>query len=379
MEDLGFDLSGLLSDEEAEKIFSEAGDDSEVEEQLDRIDNEEIEPAEEEESTQPSEKVGEENKQTEKEAVRETGAGSSPDTFYSSIASALKKDGIFSDLEDTEVEGVKTPEDFAQLFEKIIEARESEDMKRVKALLDGGVEPDVVKKYEQTISYLDTIEDEQIDAEGDEGENLRKSLIYNDLINRGYTRERANREIEKSFKSGSDIDDAKDALEALKSFYSNKYKELQENTRKQAEEAKNRQKAESDKFRKMITEDELKFGDTVLDKKTCQRVFDAVSKPVYKDKETGQYLTAVQKFQRENPLEFLKQLGMWYVLTDGGKNPGGLIKDQVRVEKNKHIRELERKINTTQLNDDGTLKYAGSKFGDGDPLLDDGWKVGFGE
>lgn len=379
MEDIGFDLANILTEEEAAKLFNESdtGEDNNSEqekpEEIEKTDNT---PAEEEDETQPSEKVGEGDKhQAEEDAAQKRGDGSSPDTFFSSIADALKKDGILSDLDDKDIESVKTADDFAQLFEKIVEARENARTKRVNDLLDGGVEPESIKKYEQTIAWLDDIEEDALTAEGEQGENLRKSLIYNDLISRKYSPEKARKEVEKSFKSGSDVDDAKDALSALKTFYSESYNKLQEDAKKRVEDERNRQKAEADKFKKTILEDELKFGDTVLDKKTCQRVYDSVMRPSYKDPETGQYLTQVQKFQKDNPLEFLKQLGLWYVLTDGGKNVTGIIKDQVRVEKNKNIRELERKINTTAFNTDGTLKYAGSQFGDGDPLLDDGWKI----
>ena len=105
--------------------------------------------------------------------------------------------------------------------------------------------------------------------------------------------------------------------------------------------------------------------------------FDAVSKPVYKDKDTGQMLTQIQRMQKENPLEFLKQIGMWFVLTDGGKNPVGLVKQQVLSEKNKGIRELERKINGTMLNADGSLRYASGTAGGSEKLLEDGWQIGW--
>ena len=76
--------------------------------------------------------------------------------------------------------------------------------------------------------------------------------------------------------------------------------------------------------------------------------------------------------------EFLKQIGMWYVLTDGGKNMDGFTKPQVRAEKNKSIRELSRKINASSFNADGSLNYlggAGTENGD-DILLSDDWKIG---
>ena len=58
-----------------------------------------------------------------------------------------------------------------------------------------------------------------MNSENNEGENLRKQLIYQDFINRGYSKERATREVQKSFNSGSDIDDAKEALLSNKQYF----------------------------------------------------------------------------------------------------------------------------------------------------------------
>lgn len=371
MEEISFNIDGILSEEEAKEIFEK-----QAEEQEPQPEKTEIEPTEEEEPEQDPtpEKVGEED-ETEENAIGPKGDGSSP--LYSSIASALKEDGIFPDFDDEELDAIKTPEQFAELFEKAITAKLDEKQKRIDEALGYGVQPETIRMYEQTLQYLGSINDEVLSAEGEEGENLRRQLIYNDLVNRGYSQERAQREIEKSFKSGSDIDDAKDALEALNKFYKDGYQKVQDDAKKEAEAYRESQKKQSEEFRKMILDNDVMLGETKLDKRTCQRVFDAVSKPVHKDPDTGKLLTEVQKFQKEHPLEFLKQLGMWFVLTDGGKNTDGFTKQQVKAEKNKGIKELERKINSTSLNSDGSLRYTSGSKGDSDPLLSDGWKIGW--
>ena len=375
MEDFSFDINGLLTEEEANALFDEST--KQVEDLVPGNQEPETEEKNDaEEPDQASEKVGEEeiDKGGIEDAVPE-GDGSSPTKFYSSIANALKDDGIFPEFDDSVIDKVESPEDFAELIEKAVTSRFDERQRRIDEALGNGVAPDTVRQYEQTLQYLGSINEEALSAEGEEAENLRRQLIYNDLINRGYSQDKANREIEKSFKSGSDIDDAKDALSALSKFYQDGYDNIRQESKRQQEEAKRVQKENADKFRKMVLEDELKFGDSELDSRTKQRVYDAVSKPVYKDPDTGQVLTAVQKFQKENPLEFLKQLGLWCVLTDYGKNISGIAKEKIRVEKNKSIRELERKINASQLGSDGTLRYRGGTGSNSDPLLSDGWKV----
>ena len=96
------------------------------------------------------ESVGSEehNKEKEKDTTSD-GNGTSPETnFYSSIASALKEEGIFPDLDDEEADNVKGPEDFRDLIEKQIHAGLEEAQQRIYDALNAGGEPNVIKQYE---------------------------------------------------------------------------------------------------------------------------------------------------------------------------------------------------------------------------------------
>lgn len=307
------------------------------------------------------------------------GGGSSPGV-YSSIAKALKDDGVFPDLDDTEIDGLKSPEDFASMFDRIVESRLGERQRRIDEALRSGVAPDTVRQYEQAMQWYGSISDDDISREGDDGDSLRRDLIYRDFLSRGYSDARARREVEKSFSAGSDVDDAKDALASLKDEVKKRYDGLREEARKKADDARAEMKRRAEDVRKSILDSDIEVGGSKLDKRTRQRIYDAIVKPVEKDPETGQMKTAIQKFQDEHPVEFLRQLGMWYVLTDGGKDFSGLVKSQARAEKNSAIRELGRKINSTTLNGDGSLRYMSGKDGGyDDPLLSDTWNIGWGE
>jgi hypothetical protein len=218
------------------------------------------------------------------------------------------------------------------------------------------MEEDDIRKFENTLGMLSNISEQQLVAEGEEGDNLRKQLIYQDFVNRGYSRERAIKEVNKSFSAGTEVEDAKEALQANKDYFGELYqkkideaeaeqKKLQEENQKQAEE-----------LRKSIIEDEKIFGDLAVDKNTRKKIFDNLSKPVYRDPQSGEFLTAIQKYEKENHTEFMKNLSLVFTLTDGFKNFDGLIGKKVRKEVSKGFRDLERKINTTQRNPDGSLK-----------------------
>ena len=306
------------------------------------------------------ESVGsEENEIEEKEGTKTNkGNGTSPKhDFYSSIANALKEEGIFPDLDDETISKTSSAEDFRELIDNQIKAGIDERNRRIDEALNAGIEPTEVRKYENTINYLNSISDDAIADESDKGELLRKQLIFQDFINRGYTKERAEREVNKSFNAGSDIEDAKEALASNKEFFEDAYdnliKESKENERR--EEEKRRKQAND--LKKSILEDKEVFGEIQLDKSTRQKVYDNISKPVYKDPETGEFYTAIQKYELENKTEFLKNLGLLFTLTDGFKNIDKLVKGRVRKEVKKGLRELENTLNNTARTSDGNLKY----------------------
>jgi len=138
----------------------------------------------------------------------------------------LKEDGVFPDLDEETANSIKEAEDFAQVIEQHIQAKFDERQKRIDDALNAGIEVSEIKKYENTIQYLDSIKDDNISDEGEAGENLRKQLIYQDFVNRGYSKERALREVQKSFNAGSDIEDAKEALQSNKQFFEGLYDKM---------------------------------------------------------------------------------------------------------------------------------------------------------
>lgn len=297
----------------------------------------------------------EEHQEEGKDTSKDTGA--SPNSFYSSIANALKNEGIFPDLDDDEIKNIKDTDDFKELWNKQIKAELDERQKRVDEALDLGIQPSVIKQFEGTISFLNSITEEQISAEDDKAEKLRKDLIMQDFLNRGYNQARAEREYNKSVQAGTDIEDAKEALTGNMEHFQTKYRELIDDAKKEEEQELKRQEEQSKKLKTSIFEDKELFGEVNIDKNTRKRIYDNISKPVYKDPKTGDVLTAIQKYERENPTEFLKIVGVLYTLTDGFKTYDGLIKTKVRKEVNKGFKDLERTINNTARNTDGSLNF----------------------
>ena len=318
---------------------------------------------------------GKDNQEEEEDTQSEKDKGTSPKTnFYSSIASALKEEGIFPDLDDDTLNGIKTPEDFAEAVEKTVQARLDERQKRIDAALQADVEPDEVRRYEQTLANLDAIKEEYITDETEKGERLRKNLIYQDFRNRGYSEARAKREVEKSFNAGTDIEDAKEALESNREYFSTQYQDLIKEAQEEAKEGQRKIKEEAAQLKKSMLEDKEVFTGITLDKTTRQKAFENITKPVFKT-EDGEYLTAIQKYEMDNPVEFRKYLSVLFTMTDGFKNIDGLVKGKVKKEVKQSLRELEHKLSSTARNSSGNPRYVGGVEEDTESYIGKGWDL----
>ena len=362
----GLDMSNILSPDEVDNLFTDdGGEETQVippekqEEDKDNKTTTEIPEADPESLFDESESVGSEKVDTKgKESTSSKETGASPKTnFYSSIASALKEEGILSDLDDETLSKIESPEDFAEAMEAQLKARLDERQKRIDEALQVGMEPDEIRKYEGTISYLNTITEDAVIDESAEGEKLRKQLIFQDFLNRGFSKERAQRETQKSVSSGSDIEDAKEALASNKEYFKQEYDNIIAEAREAEEAEKARLKKEAADLKKAVLEDKEVFEGLELDKTTREKVYNSISKPVYRDPETGEYLTAVQKYERDNRPDFLKKLGVLFTLTDGFTNLDKLVRPTAKKQVRKSLRELEHTINTTRRNTDGSLNF----------------------
>lgn len=376
------EVSALFDGDETEENLQETPPDQKENEKNDNtteVNAEDIFKDEDEDDSDLLESVGSEEDKQEKKDTTSKKNGTSPDNFYSSIAKALKEDGILSDLDDESLDKATSAEDFAELIEKQIQAKFDEKQKRIDDALSVGVEPSAIQQYEKTLDYLDSISDDLISDESEKGETLRKQLIYQDFINRGYSKERANREVQKSFNAGSDIDDAKEALQSNKDFFKDSYNNIIKEAKKAEESRKAEQKKEAETLKKSILEDDKIFGDLIVDKAQRRKIFENISKPVYKDPETGDYLTAVQKYEQDNHIDFMKYVGLIFTLTDGFKNLDGLVKGKVNKEIKKGLKNLENTLNNSTRNHDGTLNFVTSRRSDDDETYSGkgGWVPGF--
>lgn len=392
--ELSFD--NILGEQEIETLFDDApevdnsGGEEKKEETPDK-DNEEKETKTAEVTNpddlfdEPEEKkpesVGSEKKEDVKEkedTTTDKDSGTSPnENFYSSIASACAVDGIFPNLDDDTIKKANDAESFSDLIEAEVNARLDEKQQRISKALENGIEPTDIRKYENTLNYISKITDAQLSEEGEKGENLRKNLIYQDFINKGYTPEKAQKYTERSIDNGTDVEDARDALQGNKEYFSAAYNQLLKDAQENADAEKAERAKQAETLKKSIFNDKQLFGDMELSKDIRKKAFENISRPVYKDPETGEYLTALQKYEVEHRADFLKYAGLIYTLTDGFKDFESFTKGKVKKEVRKGLRELEHTLNNTSRDNNGNLQMVSSVNSDPNSYLGKGIKLDF--
>ena len=383
----GIGLDNMLGAEEVEKMFNESPAVQETAEEDTVQTGESASEKEEKEQAAEvdfSDLIGNQSESVGSEEDSEgaggtpdsqTDAGTPPPNLYSSIAKAFRDEGVFPDLSDEELKNIKDAEAFRKLFDDQVSKSLSERQKRIEEALNGGATTEEARSYQNDLSIVDFLNSretmDRLESESEDGETLRKQVMYQDYINRGFKEEKAKKLLMKSIEDGTDIEDAKEALNSCKDFYKSRtdsYQRMVENRRKSQRE---QEEKEYNNLKKQIIDTEDFFGGVKVDKNTRQKAYDALTKPVYKDEE-GNFLTTLQKYQRENPMDFMKNVALMYSLTDGFKNVEKLTKSKVKAGLKKGFSEFESVFNNTRRNSDGTLNLA-----NGEPSMEgrENWEL----
>lgn len=318
---------------------------------------------------------GKDNEGKEDTAPDNDADGTSPNNFYSSIANACAVDGIFPNLDDETIKKAVDAESFSNLIEAEINARFDEKQRRISQALENGVEPTDIKKYESTLNYINTITDAAIAEESEKGEQLRYNLIYQDFINKGMTPDKAKKFADRTVDAGTDVEDAKEALLSNKEYFSNAYNKMLQEAQQRADEEKAEREKNAKELEKSLLKDKQLFGDMEISNDIRKKAFDSISKPVYKDPETGDYMTAIQKYESEHRAEFLKYTGLIFAMTNGFKDFDSFAKGKVKKEVKKGLRELEQTLNNTRRNNDGSLRMVTNQKDDPNSFISKGMKL----
>lgn len=234
----GIGLDNMLGAEELERIFSgqeEAASEGAVENGDNNSDPEENNDTEETAEVDFSDLLGNQpesvgsGKNTEGNGeTPESGndSGTPQANLFSSIAKALRDEGVFPDLSDDTLKEVTDAASLRAMFDNEVSKSLDDRQKRIEQAINGGATSEELSDYQQALNISQYLNNKDtydlLNQEGEDGEKLRKQVMYQDYINRGFKHERAVKLVQKSIEDGNDIDDAKEAYESCKDYYQGK-------------------------------------------------------------------------------------------------------------------------------------------------------------
>lgn len=280
-------------------------------------------------------------KGSQEERTTSTDEGTSPNN-YTSIAQAFLKDGVLT-LDETEVSNVKTAEDFVSLMEKELETRLDDRIKRVEEALNVGVAPDVVSEYENTLSYLNSIQETDIKAETKEAEQLRFNLIYQDRINRGFSEEKAKKEVDRIFASGTDMEEALDAKEDNIKYFTTSYTAIKAQKEEETKAERTKVLEVTNKVNDMLINTEEPIKGVKLTKTDRQKLAAQYTSVAGKDA-SNRPVNAVQKYINDNPVDWQYKVNLLFYLTNGFKDISKVIDKKVKENTGKQVSHLKNVI-----------------------------------
>lgn len=251
---------------------------------------------------------------------------------WSDLASYMRDEGIFTG----EIGEINTIDDFNDLVQNQIDSGINSRYRNIEAALQSGVPGSEINKFEQTLGFLNGITEAQLESESDASMDLRKNIIYQDYVDRGFSHERAIKMVESSVSQGMDIQDAKEALEALKQNYSYNYNNLIEASRQREYERQMEIQNQTAMLQNKLENEENLFGSIKVTKNMRQNAFSYLTQPI---DQYGQ--TYIQKHMAEDPSDFWSKIGLIYAATDGLTKMDKVFNDEVKRASNKRVSDIE--------------------------------------
>ena len=87
-------------------------------------------------------------------------------------------------------------------------------------------------------------------------------------------------------------------------IYISQYNNLVSENNSKIEAEKQARTKQAETLTNSILDDENTFKDLSVDKSTRKKIYESITKPIYRDPETKQQYTAIQKYALDNPADF---------------------------------------------------------------------------
>lgn len=252
----------------------------------------------------------------------------SPTAEYAdAFASDMVEEGIFQNFD---LEAFKKITDPAEKAKAIIEGGRGIAVSAIESFIDS-LEPgmknimlnyvagvplkDIIAYNDNMLKWSSITEDKL-----KEDARLRKEVIKQDLINRRYAPEKADKLAQRSIDLGEDIDDALEAFSNITAFEKAKLDNIKEQERLRQEEFETSKAKQIESIKGAINSTEEIIPGIKLNEDTKSKIFKSITTIVGQDSEGRPYNAAVKK-RAESPVDFDTKLHYYIQLGLFDKNP----------------------------------------------------------
>jgi len=256
------------------------------------------------------------------------------------LASALQEAGVFSSLEEEDLENIVDADSLISAVEKQIKSNEladlTEDQKEyITALRSGVPHADYAQRKYNTAEY-ESISDEIISEEGKD--QLRAELIKRSFLIKGFDEKTSKEYALLALQSPDAVDKAIAAKNAL---VAQGKKAMQDEIDNKAAELQNRRKKEEDllsSLKSKVNETSEIIPGIKVNSRTKDKIFSSMTVPV-KVNETGDPLNEVMDEYATNS-EYKLKVHALHILTNGFTDFSKISKSS----KSKAVKELDAKL-----------------------------------
>lgn len=284
---------------------------------------------------------------------------SSSSPLISLLAKSLSEEGILAGVSEEELEKAADAKAFTELIRKQIKDNEFADLNdKAKTFLEAyraGIPADLAAQSINNQLAYEGITDEVLK----ENEEIRRILIKNEFLAKGFSEEKAERLTKKSVDLGEDLVDAKEALASLKELEATRLKEATDKAKADQLAAREKSKKDLEEYKTKILNTEEIIKGIKVPPAMREKVFETLTKAVAHDAE-GKPLNAINAARAKDPKSFDMALAYFFELTKGFTD----FKDLKAPIKTSAMKELDEKLKSTAVSggNAGTLSASGKSL-----------------
>jgi hypothetical protein len=216
---------------------------------------------------------------------------------------SFNEEDFLKDLEDSDETTALSNlwnKEVEKIREGLLEDYE-EDVKNYLDLVDSGVDPEIAKDTASSKKFFDSVN--KADLQDDDKEELRKDILRHKYrLTTRFDDKKIEKLIERTVSLGEDIEEAEEAVDELKQYYSEQIVAEKKQAIAEQEKYKELQKNQLKELKEKIDKVEEVVPGIKLTPKVRQDIFEKITKPVKEI--NGQPVNSIWAKRFEDPFKF---------------------------------------------------------------------------